>query len=348
MNSNSKGGYRPAPPRFDKRRPDNSRRIMFSAITVIGIAILVFTFLIFAELFGWLEKGKDPLGDPVSYKFNTTEITMTESDVHRGDLILINETYKYVFPDSAISPVSILDTTLRKKHSYTNAAGEVKDAFSYYSQSYNNCAKLELEALKAFIAWTDDFSITNNNIDLFIFDEDGYRTYAEQEALYAKKPTAYSTAGASEHHTGKVIDIYGQVSSSDPIHKIDDTVYKSRYQWLYDNAYKYGFVLRYPSAKADVTGVGYESYHFRHVGYAHAYYMDRNDLCLEEYLELLKSTYTALNPLEFTGDDGARYMVYYTAAASDGSTTLVVPADYSYTVSGDNMGGFIVTATLDK
>ena len=346
MNSNSKGGYRPAPPRFDKRRPDKARRLIIGAIALIGIAIAVFAFLISAELFGWFEKSNDPITPPISYKFNTGEIEMAASEVHKGDLILINETYKYVFPDNAISPVSILDTTLRKKHSYTTAAGEVKDAFSYYSQSYNKCAKLELETLKAFIAWTDDFSITNNNIDLFIFDEDGYRTEAEQSALYTKKPTSYSTAGASEHHTGKVIDLYGQVSSNDPIHKIDDTVYKSRYQWLYDNAYKYGFVLRYPSAKAAITGVEYESYHFRQVGYTHAYYMYKNDLCLEEYLDLLKTTYTAANPLEFTGDDGAQYMIYYTAASTDATTKLIVPADYSYTVSGDNMGGFIITAKV--
>ena len=345
MNANNKGGYRPAPPRFDRRRPDKTRKIMMGAIAVIGVAIAVFAFLIFAELFGWFE-GKDPVEPDVSYKFSATEVGVSLSDIHKGDLILINETYKYVFPDSEISPVSILDSTLRKKHSYTNAAGEVKEAFSYYSQSYNNCARMELEALKAFIAWTDAFSIANNNIDLFIFDEDGYRTYAEQEALYAKKPTSYSTAGASEHHTGKAIDLYGQISSSDPIHRLDDTVYKSTYQWLYDNAHKYGFVLRYPSEKAEKTGVEYEPYHFRHVGYAHAYYMYKNNICLEEYLDLLKTTYTAENPLEFTGDDGAQYMIYYTAASGDTSTTLVVPADYDYTVSGDNMGGFIITVKV--
>ena len=342
MNGNNRSAYR--------RKEDSARSLLIGGIVLVSIAIATVGFFLSAELFGWFDK--PPVNNTINSetpvaKFNTTELEVLGGDVHKGDLILINETYKYVFPESEISPVSILDTTLRKKHTYTNAAGETKEAFSYYSQSYDGCAQLELETLKALIAWTDAFSITNNNIDLFIYNEDGYRTAAKQEALYAKKPTSYATSGASEHHTGKVIDLYGQVSSNDPIHRLDDAVYKATYQWLYDNAYKYGFVLRYPAEKAATTGVEYEPYHFRQVGYAHAYYMYKNNLCLEEYLELLRGR-TAEAPLEFKGDDGNKYMVYYQAASAEATTKLTVPADYSYTVSGDNMGGFIVTVNVGK
>ena len=59
--------------------------------------------------------------------------------------------------------------------------------------------------------------------------------------------------------------------------------------WLANNAHKYGFVMRYPDAKSDITGVsGYESA-YRYVGVAHATYMYNNNLCLEEYVSYLKS-----------------------------------------------------------
>ena len=62
------------------------------------------------------------------------------------------------------------------------------------------------------------------------------------------------------------------------------------YAWLTENAWRYGFILRYPPEKADVTGIGYESWHFRYVGIPHAWYMQENNLCLEEYLDLLLSS----------------------------------------------------------
>ena len=207
--------------------------------------------------------------------------------------------------------------------------------YSFYTQSAIGSAKLEVETSKLFNKWADGFYEATGNIDLYIKDNDGYRAGSGE-------------TGTTEHHTGKVIDLYGQVTSSLPVYNIDDPEYKDVYQWLYNNAYKYGFIHRYPALKHDVTGVENEPYHFRQVGYAHAYYMFENDLCLEEYLDLLKKDYTAAAPLEFTGDDGNKYIVYYVAAAEGDTTKLTVPAELEYTVSGDNMGGFIVTVNAGK
>ena len=179
-----------------------------------------------------------------------------------------------------------------------------------------------------------------------MFDEDGFRTLDEQAAKYSSKPLDYAEAGASEHHTGKVVDLYvftGKVTG-----KIDDEGFAHIFKWIYENSYKYGFVHRYPENKVAVTGVDYEPYHFRYVGYPHAYYMNKQGICLEEYLDLLKSRCTYDAPLEFKADDGSRYMVYYFPAGESELTKLTVPADYTYTVSGDNMSGFIVTVEMGK
>ena len=159
-----------------------------------------------------------------------------------------------------------------------------------------------------------------------------------------KKIDEPNTNGATEHHIGEVIDLYvytGKVRGN-----LDDEGFADIFKWVYDNAYKYGFVLRYPESKSGVTGVDYEPYHFRQVGYAHAYYMTKNDLCLEEYLELLKRDHGISSPLEFKGDDGNSYMVYYVQASETDMTELSVPTEYTYTISGDNMEGFIVTVTV--
>ena len=96
-----------------------------------------------------------------------------------------------------------------------------------------------------------------------------------------------------------------------------------------------------------MTGVSYEPYHFRYVEIPHAYYIVNNGLCLEEYLEQLSTTTSPEGEhLTISVDGGATYEVYY-VKASGGTTEVPVPADYPYTVSGDNMNGFIVTVTMD-
>ena len=59
------------------------------------------------------------------------------------------------------------------------------------------------------------------------------------------------------------------------------------FKWLSENAYKYGFILRYPKDKTDVTSYDYESWHFRYVGRAAATEIYFSGLSLEEYLELI-------------------------------------------------------------
>ena len=60
------------------------------------------------------------------------------------------------------------------------------------------------------------------------------------------------------------------------------------FAWLMEHCADYGFILRFPEGKEDVTGVIYEPWHYRYVGTEAAKYIMENDLCLEEYLELMK------------------------------------------------------------
>ena len=59
-------------------------------------------------------------------------------------------------------------------------------------------------------------------------------------------------------------------------------------QWMVDTMADFGFILRYPESKEDVTGIQYESWHFRYVGEENAQFIIEHDLVLEEYIELLQ------------------------------------------------------------
>lgn len=125
-----------------------------------------------------------------------------------------------------------------------------------------------------------------------------YRTKELQQTLYSNKvdrlvKAGYSQEdaqteaarwvarpGTSEHQLGLAVDI---VAQSYPVLDAgqEDT---PEQQWLLENAYRYGFVLRYPEDKSHITGIGYEPWHYRYVGKEAAEQMYWNDLCLEEYL----------------------------------------------------------------
>ena len=122
---------------------------------------------------------------------------------------------------------------------------------------------------------------------------DGYRTHEEQESLMQEKVRVfelegYSTAkarelakewvaipGTSEHQLGLAVDI-----NADKEKSTNEAVFA----WFAENAYKYGFILRYPSDKAGITGIQFEPWHYRYVGEEVAKEIHLQGICLEEYL----------------------------------------------------------------
>lgn len=100
---------------------------------------------------------------------------------------------------------------------------------------------------------------------------------SEQEA-YAKTATETAIPGTSEHQTGLAADIVT------PTYQMLDAGFADTPagQWLSEHAVEYGFVLRYPQDKQEVTGIIYESWHYRFVGRTHAKLMKESGLCLEE------------------------------------------------------------------
>lgn len=106
--------------------------------------------------------------------------------------------------------------------------------------------------------------------------------YSESEAI---KKANYSRTftGTSEHNTGLGFDIL-QKGNWNLTQSFEET---AQFKWLIENAENYGFILRYPKDKTDITGIMYEPWHFRYVGTDNAKKINGMGMCLEEYIEYL-------------------------------------------------------------
>lgn len=113
-----------------------------------------------------------------------------------------------------------------------------------------------------------------------------YRSYQYQYNLYNRyvstdgveaADTYSARPGYSEHQTGLAVDVYNGKEDFTNFEKTKE------YNWMQDNAYKFGFILRFPKDKVLETGYQYESWHYRYVGKEIAKYIHDNNLCFEEY-----------------------------------------------------------------
>ncbi|MCL2746686.1 MAG: M15 family metallopeptidase [Coriobacteriia bacterium] len=167
----------------------------------------------------------------------------------------------------------------------------------------------------------------------------GFRDYAHQQELYEQitDKSLVQAPGHSEHHTGLAVDIvpFMQAQAGLPLHQwLDGT--SSCERWLAQNSWRYGLILRYPAEAQAITGIAFEPWHFRYVGQVHAWYIWKNDLTFEEYLEQLRST----GGFDVTIDK-RNYFVRYVSAENG---VVYVPDDKEFSLSGDNRGGYIITA----
>lgn len=252
-------------------------------------------------------------------------VSVSNEDVHAGDLILVNTDTAYV-EENPTEIVSIYD---HKTDNYHVSGTETS---------------LRQPALDALNQMLDAFYVATGHQDMIVIS--GYRTTQLQQELYdadlaetgEQTSTRVALPGHSEHESGYALDF--SLYTDGVQYDYDGT---GEYAWINENCAHYGYVLRYAEDKQETTGIQAEPWHYRYVGQPHATYMMENNVCLEEYLTLLKN-YTADEPLSITNWDGEIYQVYYVAAdTSTDSTYVMVPPDAKYTISGNNSDGFIVT-----
>ena len=303
---------------FDALAGDASTRRARLKITIIAvyvtIALIVCALAVFAVAHfmppkdSGTESGTQQNGTAPQTVY--TSKTVTAKELKTGNLILVNVNNGYSFSDNT-APVALTST------SYTFTPG--------------------LQANPAALAAFDKMmtALYSNVSDADIKVHTAYRSKETQDAIGSS-----IKGGHSDFHTGLSFELREGESEISA---------EGKYEWLYKNAHKYGFIVRYPNDTAnkkfsDKTGIADFANVFRYVGVAHATYIYANNLCLEEYLELIRSSHKSGSALVISGADSKTYEVYYCASEGE-QTTLQVPQSLSYEISGDNMSGYIVTVS---
>lgn len=258
-------------------------------------------------------------GQTLSPEFTVQTVEYTQ--IYSGNLVLVNSMYPYKFQQGDTNIVTVFD-----------------NKNSYYAAS-DNVISLDSEAITQLNSLMEGYALNVVNDHVRVIG--GYRTIEVQNDKYNNGKSRFQ-GGYSDYHTARSFDlgIFPDTGSSG--HYKPEGVYA----WLDENAAAYGFVVRFPEGKDSVTGEEARTYTYRYVGVPHAVYMKQNNLCLEEYTQQIKS-YTQSNPLAVTSGTSV-YQVYYVAANANAPTDVPVPSNLPYTISGNNVDGFVVTVTISQ
>ena len=166
-------------------------------------------------------------------------------------------------------------TSLPEKY----APDDVVEMSNWYSYPGNSIRKDVYDAFKEMFNAAKEEGLT-------LIVNSSYRTYEVQKEIYDdyddNRGREYADKYAarpdfSEHQTGLSIDIFSLGSNMETFESTDE------FKWLSENCYKYGFILRYPKDKEDITGYSYEAWHYRYVGKDLAKKVYDSGLTYDEY-----------------------------------------------------------------
>ncbi len=265
-----------------KIKENEMKNIIHTNICILLTIIIV---LIFAIFYKYVAYKKD-VQTSLETGANVEELYNTISD-EKTDNKPENKKEKDI--DSSTSDWELL--LVNKNH-------KVPESYSMELEEIETTHKVDKRIAEALNQMLND--ARNEGLSPIICSS--YRTNAKQKQLYNNKAKEYKRLGYSndeaeklasywvavpgtgEHETGLAVDI---VSESYQI--LDEKQEETEVQkWLMENSYKYGFTLRYPTDKKEITMINYEPWHYRYVGIENATYMKEHDMCLEEYIDYLK------------------------------------------------------------
>lgn len=245
-------------------------------------------------------------GSIVASKQGETTVGVSAGGFHAE--IDVDVRYKPLPPDSSLPPVYYEDLMIAN---YRNqlSSNYVPDNLiqipaEYVAANYSTLYVCEdtFEKYKELLSAMQS-ELGSSNMHII----SAYRSYARQSELYNNAVQGYiaqgksstearalalnttQTPGNSEHQLGNTIDVSNDYNTD---HNFQQTPEGA---WLAENAHKYGFIIRYPADKEELTRIEYEPWHIRYVGIYHAAYMYVNNVCLEEYLDLQDQAEVAAN-----------------------------------------------------
>lgn len=172
--------------------------------------------------------------------------------------ILVNK-YNYLTEDYIPDNLESISTNYAREG--MKLVNYAKDAFEELAQAAQK-ENMKIIAMSSYRSYTYQVNL--------------YNRYVAQDGKEAAD-TYSARAGFSEHQTGLAADVYNGKEDYTNFEKTKE------FTWMQENAYKYGFILRFPKDKVKETGYQYESWHYRYVGKEAAEYIHKHKITLEEY-----------------------------------------------------------------
>lgn len=350
---------RAAMPAAGKSYANRARKQQKSAVNglaaLLVIMIFVSSILLVVRNINWevltIDKNHAPFENPDNELYGpditeaerdayiTVYIPVTAEDMYRGHCILVNTEHEFHFPSEEETDETILSVYRNKTKGYKVNSGSMR---------------LHIDMINAMNDMFDAFYAETGCRDVMV--NSAYRSYqAQQETVdyylqergqqyvdeYVQKP------GFSEHHTGYAVDFAVYEEYDDETSAMWAFNGKDQYFWVDKYCPQYGFILRYSASKEKVTGISYESWHYRYVGIANALAISNMGLALEEYVLSIKNY--AYDGCEYyiTGEDGKEYAIYYVPWNGEETQQIPIPSTaIDYEISGNNFDGFIVCAQI--
>lgn len=255
---------------------------------VLQLSIILFLLIIIAVVV--IVARKVIISDGQATNFETEEISSNDnSEQSQNTTNSTNETGTENSSNivTASNNLSLLDDWQIR---LVNRDNPLPDDFTVELENLDASRKFDkraIEPLKQMICDMRDQGIKN------IWAQSTYRSIEYQKGLYEKSINKYLKQGKSQEEAQKLTDEYINKPGTSEHHlglavdfnNVDEGFENTKaYKWLLENASDYGFILRYPKEKEDITGIEYEPWHWRYVGPEHAKKMKEQNLCLEEYV----------------------------------------------------------------
>lgn len=245
-------------------------------------------------------------------------VNLPRQSIHKGNLILVNGRYPYQenFIESSFVPVNDENSNiLLDRHVVT----------------------LLSKSMAELNGWEKITAVS------------GWRSIQEQQRIYAKSlqdsgrsftKKFVASPGCSEHQTGLAIDLALKHKTIDFI--CPDFPYTGVCQSFRQKSISFGFIERYPQDKESITGIGHEPWHFRYVGTPHAEIMESQGFVLEEYINFLKQYRYGENSYFYNKADMS-IVISFLKANKTTDAIFEIDSSVPYSVSGNNVDGFIIT-----
>ena len=227
------------------------------------ISLINSKYFILDNLYRYMSYSNENISNILTYVNSNRDYdyytNVKKTDINKNELLIVNK--YHVLESDYIPELVVMDSNYDNK---TNS-------------------KLDKNAYEAFKKLSDDA----RNEGYYIYNNSAYRSYKSQNSIYNyyKNNRGFKYAesiaarpGYSEHQTGLALDVGVRKD------RVKGLFEDSReFIWMKENSYKYGFILRYPKGKENITGYRYEAWHYRYVGIEAARYIYENDITFEEY-----------------------------------------------------------------